>query len=135
MQSHILQESYSKKQRDSENYFFLSLSSQPSAFQSSSKPTLPAGTACPLMATMLQAVIQDPEHSWCHHSTLHKPLQHKTSCSGAGRRLVVELDMPACNSHKRLCPAIVFSHVYVDFGFHGIIELLVSVWSTMMLLT
>lgn len=109
-------------------YFFLSLSSQPSALQSSSKPTIPAGPVCPLMATILWAVIQEPEHSWCHHSTFRKPWRQKASCLGAGRRLVLELDMPACNSHKRFYPTIKFSHVYVDFAFYGIIELLVSVW-------
>lgn len=115
-------------------YFSLSLSSQPSAFQPSSKPTIPAGLACPPMATILQAVIRDPGHSWCHHSILRKPLQHKTSCSGAGRRPALDLDVPARNSHERFCPAIEFSHVCVDFGFYGIIALLMSVWSPMMLL-
>lgn len=104
-------------------YFFLRLSSQPSAFQSSSKPIIPAGPVCPLIATILGAVIQDPEHSWCHHSTLRKPWQHKTSCSGAGRRLMLELDMPAWSSHKRFYPTIELPHVYVDFAFYGITEL------------
>lgn len=135
MQIHILQESFGKNQRDSVNYLFLSLSSQPSAFQSSSKTIIPAGPACPLMATILGAVIQEPEHSWCHHSILCKPLEHKTSCSGAGRRLVLELDMLACNSHKRFYPTIEFSHVYVDFVLYGAVELQGSVWSPMLLLT
>ncbi|RLW11594.1 hypothetical protein DV515_00001794, partial [Chloebia gouldiae] len=51
------------------------------AEMSSIKPNIPAGAACPLMATILRAVIQEPEHSWCHHSILRKPLEHKTSCS------------------------------------------------------
>lgn len=45
------------------------------------------------------------------------------------------MDMPACNFHKRHHSDIKFTHVYVDFVFYGIIELLVSVRSPMMLLT